>query len=59
MDPLSLTAGILAVLGAASQTAKVLRAICGLRHAPREILELVNEVVLNFWLFEDVADMFQ
>ena len=45
MDPLSLTASIIAVVGLASKTSKVLRSFYDLRHAPREILELTNEVM--------------
>ncbi|EED15181.1 hypothetical protein TSTA_046350 [Talaromyces stipitatus ATCC 10500] len=44
MDPLSLTASIIVVLGLASETSKALRTLYDLRHAPREILELTNEV---------------
>ncbi|KAH6722050.1 hypothetical protein BKA61DRAFT_166849 [Leptodontidium sp. MPI-SDFR-AT-0119] len=44
MDPLSLTASLIAVVGLASQTSKALRSLYNLRHAPREILELANEV---------------
>lgn len=45
MDPLSLTASLIAVVGLASQTSKALRSLYNLRHAPREILELANEVI--------------
>lgn len=45
MDPLSLTASIITVVGVASKTSKALRSLYDLRHAPREILELTNEVI--------------
>jgi hypothetical protein len=45
MDPLSLTASIITVVGLASQTSKALRSLYNLRHAPREMLELANEVI--------------
>lgn len=44
MDPLSLSASILAVLGAAGRTSQALEQILGLRHAPAELLALMNEV---------------
>jgi hypothetical protein len=44
MDPLSLTASIVAIIGATSQTSKLLRSVYDLRHAPQEMLELNNEV---------------
>jgi hypothetical protein len=45
MEPLSLTASIITVVGVASKTSKALRSLYDLRHAPREILELTNEVI--------------
>jgi hypothetical protein len=45
MDPLSLTASIVAVIGAASQTSRMLRSFYDLRHAPQEMLELNSEVI--------------
>lgn len=47
MDPLSLTASIIAVIGLASNISSALRSVYDLRHAPREILELANEVILE------------
>ena len=44
MDPHSLTASIITVVGLASQTSNALRSLYNLRHAPREMLELANEV---------------
>ena len=43
-DPLSITASIIAVLGAAEGVSKTLAKIKSLRHAPNEILALINEV---------------
>lgn len=44
MDPLSLTASIIAVIGAASATAQALEKLRSLRHAPQQILVVLNEV---------------
>ncbi|KAI1184587.1 hypothetical protein F5B17DRAFT_411280 [Nemania serpens] len=44
MDPLSITASIIAVITATRQTAKGLRSLYQLRHAPQEVLELLNEI---------------
>ncbi|KAH6988896.1 hypothetical protein BKA56DRAFT_246465 [Ilyonectria sp. MPI-CAGE-AT-0026] len=44
MDPLSITASVLAVLGAVGQTAKALKKLWGLKDAPEELASLVNEV---------------
>ncbi|TGJ87592.1 hypothetical protein E0Z10_g1213 [Xylaria hypoxylon] len=44
MDPLSLTASIIAVVTAAGQISKGLRSLYELRHAPQEVVELANEV---------------
>ncbi|KAI0410478.1 ankyrin repeat-containing domain protein [Xylaria grammica] len=44
MDPLSLTASIIAVITAAGQISKGLRSLYELRHAPQEVLALANEV---------------
>ena len=43
-DPLSVTASIIAVLGAAEGVSKTLAKIRNLRHAPEELLALINEV---------------
>ena len=43
-DPLSITASIIAVLGAAEGVNKTLSKIKSLRHAPNEVLALINEV---------------
>ena len=45
MDPLSLTASVLAVITAATQVSKGLQALYSLRHARQEIFELSNEVL--------------
>ncbi|KAI0856242.1 ankyrin repeat-containing domain protein [Xylaria cubensis] len=44
MDPLSLTASIIAVITAAGQVTKGLRTLYELRHAPEEVLALADEV---------------
>jgi hypothetical protein len=44
MDPISITASVIAVIGAAAQTSKALRALYNLRNAPEEVFELTNEV---------------
>lgn len=43
-DPLSITAGIVAVVGAAGGITKTLGKIKDLRNAPDELLALINEV---------------
>ena len=45
MDPLSLTASIITVVGAASQTSKALQYLYNLKNAPKEFLEFKNEVL--------------
>ena len=44
MDPLSITAGILAVLGAGGEVGKACKKIIDLRHAPDVLIALNNEV---------------
>jgi hypothetical protein len=44
MDPLSVTASILAIVGAANQVYKGLAKIRALHHAPAELSALINEV---------------
>ena len=43
-DPLSITASIIAVVGAAEGVTKTLSKIKNMRHAPDELLALINEV---------------
>ena len=43
-DPLSVTAGIIAVLGAIESVTKTLARIKSIRNAPNELLALINEV---------------
>ena len=43
-DPLSITASIIAVIGAAEGVSKTLAKIKNIRNAPSEVLALVNEV---------------
>ena len=45
MDPLSLTASIIAVLGAGGSVASGIERIVSLRHAPDALLALNNEIV--------------
>ncbi len=45
MDPLSVTANILAVLGAARAVASALESLIALKNAPAEFVKLSNEVV--------------
>lgn len=44
MEPLSVLANIIAVVGAAKTVALALKRICKLRHAPKQLLELSDEV---------------
>ncbi|KAH7236676.1 hypothetical protein BKA59DRAFT_405455 [Fusarium tricinctum] len=44
MDPLSLTTSIITIIATAAKLSKGLRSLYELRHAPQEILELINEV---------------
>ena len=43
-DPLSITASIIAVIGAAEGVGKTLTKIRNIRNAPTELLALINEV---------------
>lgn len=45
MDPLSLTANIIAVVSAASNVSKGLQKFISLRNAPQELLQFLNEVL--------------
>ena len=44
MDPLSVTASLLAVLGAAGAAGRALQHMSDLRHAPDQLLALTNAV---------------
>ncbi|MCJ1236859.1 hypothetical protein MMC14_004841 [Varicellaria rhodocarpa] len=44
MDPLSIGASVLAVLGAAATAGRALEKLCRLRHAPDDLIALINEV---------------
>ncbi len=46
MDPLSVTASLLAVLGAASAAGRALQHVSDLRHAPDQLVALTNEVCI-------------
>ena len=54
MDPLSITAGTIAVIGAVGQTAKALQALRAIRQAPTEIQSLLEEVVDLDTLLEQI-----
>lgn len=47
MDPLSLTANVVAVASAALDVSKKLRRLISLRNAPQELLQFLNEVRLT------------
>lgn len=49
-DPLSVAASLLAVLGAAQGTAGGLEQMLALRHAPKELLAVINEVQIQMEL---------
>lgn len=44
MDPLSVAASVLALVGAAGNTLNALQMLWDLRHAPDEVFSLINEV---------------
>lgn len=58
MDPLSLAANIIAVIGAASATAEGLKRIVRLRQAPEEALQFMNEVHFSSILSMIVSDIY-
>ena len=47
MDPLSIGASILAVLGATVTAGRTLEKLYRLRHAPDDLIALINEVSLH------------
>ena len=47
MDPLSIGASILAILGAAATAGRTLEKLCSLRHAPDDLIALINEASLH------------
>lgn len=57
MDPLSVTAGILAVLGAGGKVGTACQKIIALRHAPYALIALNNEVTDLHIVVKDVNDI--
>ena len=57
MDPLSITAGILAILGAGGKVGNGLKKIIALKHAPDALLALNNEVTDVQIAVQDVDDL--
>jgi hypothetical protein len=55
MDPLSITASVIAVVGAAQESGKVsLKFLRNLKNAPRELQELIDEVTQIGTVLDDV-----
>lgn len=59
MDPLSLTAGIIAVVGAGSTIGKGLKKVVAARHMPDIVLALNNEVSDLRYVVHDLNDLLQ
>ena len=57
MDPLSITASILTVVGAGSTIGKGLKKIISARRLPDILLQLNNEVTDLQWVVQDVDDL--
>ena len=57
MDPLSMTAGILAIIGAGSTIRKGLKKIISARRLPDILLQLNNEVTDLQYVVQDVDDL--
>ena len=57
MDPLSMTAGILAIIGAGSTVRKGLKKIISARRLPDILLQLNNEVTDLQYVVQDVDDL--
>lgn len=57
MDPLSITASILAILGAGGQVAKGFAKIRALKHSPDILLAMNNEIADIQYLVQDVNDV--
>lgn len=55
MDPLSITVGIIGILGAAVSAAETLHKISEARNAPSEVIALGNEVRKLYTLILDTA----
>ena len=59
MDPLSVTASILAIIGAASTVGKGLKKITSARRLPGVLLQLNNEVTDLQYVVQDVHNLLQ
>ena len=59
MDPLSLTASIIAIVGGGSTVAKGLKKILSARHLPDILLQLNNEVTDLQYIVQDINDLLQ
>ena len=57
MDPLSIIAGIIAVIGAGGTVSKRLRKLAKVRHAPKLIIQLKDEVSDLYLLVESSANL--
>ena len=59
MDPLSLTTGIIALLGASSQAAKAIRQLAALKNVPDLVLALNNEIADLHLVLLAIQDVFE
>ena len=59
MDPLSLTASIIAIIGGGSTVGKGLKKILSTRHLPDILLQLNNEVTDLQYIVQDINDLLQ
>ena len=59
MDPLSITVGILAILGAGGKVGDGLRKILALKHAPEAVMALNNEVNEIHRIVQNIDDVLQ
>lgn len=57
MDPLSVTAGIIAILGAGGVVGKRIKILTALKSAPDELLILNNEISDLQYVLNDVQDL--
>lgn len=46
MDPLSISASIITIIGTAMKVSHGLHSLYALRYAPQDILQLINEVIM-------------
>ncbi|MCJ1348632.1 hypothetical protein MMC31_006864 [Peltigera leucophlebia] len=59
MEPLSIAAGTLTLLGALGATAKGLKKLASLKHAPIQILQLCNEVKFAATVVKDLQHLLE